>query len=177
MRTLWAVVVLGAAQAVAAERGPSWTLGLQARMTGGLVASLAPGVSGSLGFESRFELGRLLVSGGAGWLAPASFCQGPALCVGGPFLHASVAALLNPDDPAAVWLGAGLEPRLLLASGTVGFVPFAEAGVLLWRQRTTRLSVDARVGQNVLPVLLPSDLVKSVTVYPTEVSVGVTLGW
>jgi hypothetical protein len=175
MRRLWAVVVLSAAHAAAADHAPSWSLGLQARMTGGLVASLAPGVSGSLGFESRMEFGRLLVGAGAGWLAPGSFCQGPALCAGGPFLHASVGALLNPDDPAAVWLGAGLEPRLMLASGTVGLVPFAEVGVLLWRQRTTRLSVDARAGQNVLPVLMPSDLVKWVTVYPTEVSV--TFGW
>lgn len=182
MQGVWLVAVLaGALGAEPAEevvrRSPEWTFGVQARGVVGLTGGLSASGAAALGFEARVELGRLLVGAGAGWLGPAAWCGPPAACLGDPFVHASAAALLNPDDVAAVSLGAGLEARLLVGSGTVGLVPLVEVAVLLWRHGPTRLTVDLRAGQHVLPVAVPSDLVRWVTVYPTEVSLGVTVGW
>ena len=187
MRTLLlGVVVLAmgaragepAAAGVEAEQRASWTFGAQGRVVGLFAGGYDTSPAFGLAFDVRMELGRLLLDAAAGLLIP-SFFHGeldPNLTMGAPFGHLAAAGFRNLHETAAAYLGGGLEVRYQLATGTPGLVPFAEAGVMLWRHGTTRLHVEVRVGQDVLPVTTHTE-VSTRSAYPTELGLGLGVGW
>ena len=88
----------------------------------------------------------------------------------------------------APYLGFGLMPRLMSDSGQslANFAPYAQAGVMLFRESKTRIYADFRLAQNVLPIVFGNSvLVDYVTgtvsdrqkLYPTELTFSVGMGF
>ena len=182
MRAGWLAAVVASwalAEGPASARPVAeWTLGPKTQVLGLFAFGHQSMPALSLGFDARLELSRLSLDATAGLILPASPALEPGreLSPRALFAHASASVLVNPDDVATCYLGAGIEPRLLLPSLTVALVPSAEVGVLLWRHGSTRLGLELRVGQNLLPVFVLTQLRRD-GVYPTEVALGVAVGW
>ncbi len=64
-------------------------------------------------------------------------------------------------------------PRLIFGGSIFNVAPYAQAGVVFWRQSSTRLFADVRVAQN----LLPSAFDHATALYPTELTGQVGIAW
>jgi hypothetical protein len=84
------------------------------------------------------------------------------------------------------YVGAGVSPRLVFgdysgAALTLG----GQIGVMFMRQASTRIYVEGRVDQNVLPLTtdygnydpVTGELENGDDVFPTEISIAVGIGW
>jgi hypothetical protein len=120
-----------------------------------------------LAFDIRLDRERYFIELGAGVLIPAMVST-QAASYGGLGLEVGASYYLSDADISA-YVGGGLQPRLIFSGSVVNFAPYAQLGVMFWRQSSTRLYVDLRVSQNVLPV--------GEGLYPTEIVGQVGLGW
>lgn len=183
MRTRWLAVLVVAAGAGAAQPAPAapvgtWTLGAQTRLLETFADGQATSPAYSLGFDARVELSRLLLDAAAGVVVPpvVDGALTPGLAPGAVFAHAAAAVLLNPADPAAVYLGVSVESRFHLAARTLALLLSGEVGLMLWRGAAQRLYVELRAGPNLLPVTI-AGAPWGDSVYPVEVALGVGVGW
>jgi hypothetical protein len=89
------------------------------------------------------------------------------------------------DENTAPYLGGGLMPRLM-SENIANLAPYAQVGMMFFRESKTRLYADFRVAQNVLPVGVDSRLamssdgfveVVSKDVWPTELTLSVGMGF
>jgi hypothetical protein len=78
-------------------------------------------------------------------------------------------------------------PRLMSSSVT-NLAPYAQGGLMFFRESSTRLYLDLRVAQNVLPVGFNENShydsatdsytsTPSLRLYPTELTLHVGVGW
>lgn len=138
----------------------------------------------SVSFDGRLEADRYFLEFGAGFTVAADGSNsrkeygalsaevGGSYYLGGEF--------------TSPYVGAGVIPRIVFGSGidsTLSLAPYAQAGVMFMRASSTRLYVDLRIAQNVLPLRSTSydyetyRTTSSKALYPTEVSVQVGIGW
>ncbi len=138
-------------------------------------------------FDMRLEADSYFLEFGAGGAVPSQTADKEKY--GGLFARVGGAIYLA-DGEYGPYVGLGVEPRLHLAEdGSIGFAPYAQLGLMLFRSSSTRLFVDLQVAQNVLPVdtreyeydystYEDSDTVKSGGEHhPTEVGILVGIGW
>lgn len=166
-----------AAEARASRRrtGRTNSFGVKSGLTAALAAGTTLSPMGSLAFDARFETDRLFTQLGAGFLVPGGL---GTQSYGGLFVDLGASAYLTDGD-LAPYVGAGLQPRLVFSGAGFNLVPWVQVGATLSRKAGTRFSVDARVGQNVLPTLYSYDTSYQPTQlrYPTELSLHATLGF
>ena len=145
-------------------------IGLKAGMTAPFAyrAQLAP--IGSLGFDMRFEVDRWLYEVALGFMIPGMTPGTPAGIegYGGIWVDLGASYYLTDTD-FAPYVGGGLEPRLVFSGSGFNMLPYVQVGATFSRKSSVRVYAEARVGQNVLPVLS--------SIYPTEVSLNLGLGF
>lgn len=164
------------ASRAAVRLGTEKVLGIQARVLSPFAVGHTTSPALSLGFDGRFERDGYFIEASAGFIIPASSMGNSSnqLSTNGLFVSAGAAFYLSQSD-IAPYLGLGIEPRLSLFSGlSVGLAPYAQLGLMLFRQSSTRLYAELRVAQNVLPVRTTYSAQES---YPTELGVGLGLGF
>jgi hypothetical protein len=161
-----------------AEAQRSW--GLRAAYTypvayGPAIASIL-----DIGFNARYESSRHFVEIGAGIMIPEAADQ--RLAYGGAYGDLGASWYLTQSD-IAPYLGGGVMPRLASAS-IINVAPYAQAGLTFFRESTTRMYMELRVAQNVLPVGFDrdgafnpdtgsSDAGRQRRLYPTEFCLAV----
>jgi hypothetical protein len=158
-----------------ARLGTEKVLGLQVRVLAPLARGYETRPAMSLGFDGRFERERYFIEVGAGFIVPSTLIgssSNSTVSVGGIFLNGGVSFYLTDGD-IAPYAGLGIEPRIVFSSSPIALAPYVQVGVMLWRQSSTRLYAELRVAQNVLPVSPDGRQ----AVYPTELGLGVGIGW
>lgn len=138
------------------------------------------------GFALRVEGKNHFLEFGAGLILPASATDSNRLSYGGVYGEIGANFYLDHESTSP-YLGFGVMPRLMSQQLT-NLAPYGQAGLMFFRESSTRLYVDLRVAQNVLPVgfrdgggydattngYTPST---TLNLYPTELTLHVGIGW
>ncbi len=140
----------------------------------------------SAGVYKHFEGTRHFIELAGGFFIPEGFSEHD-LSYGGVYGDFGANWYLAQND-TSVYLGAGVMPRLASAAVT-NIAPYAQAGIMLFRESTSRLHADLRVAQNVLAVgfhegggeVDPASGVYPIErerrLYPTELTLSVGVGF
>lgn len=143
----------------------------------GLSAAIASGAKfepvGTIAFDMRFESTHGFLEWGVGLLLPSDPDSSRAV-YGGLFADFGGAYYLG-NRSVSPYVGGGVTPRILFGSGfggTIGFAPYGQLGLMFMRESSTRLYLDLRVAQNVLPLKHSGN-----RLYPTEVGMLAGIGW
>jgi hypothetical protein len=132
-----------------------------------------------LGFNSRFEQERYFLEFGFGMLIPADGSESRQ-GYGGLTSEFGANYYLATAD-VSPYVGAGLSPRLIFSEGMgspANLSAWGQLGVMFLRTHATRLYTDLRVTQNLLPVNREGeDAFTNDARYPTELSIGIGIGW
>jgi hypothetical protein len=135
-----------------------------------------------LGFDARFEQERYFLEFGFGMLISSDSTHSRD-GYGGLYSEFGASYYLASAN-VSPYVGAGLSPRLVWSGGEsspANLAAWGQLGVMFLRTSSTRIYVDLRLTQNLLPLQrdmgdelpgAPDDMR-----YPTEVSLGVGLGW
>ena len=125
----------------------------------------------SLGFDARLETARYFLEFGAGVAIPSD-SSNDKTNYGGIYGELGASYYLS-EQSFSPYIGAGVLPRLLIASDSSGanMAFYGQFGLMFARESTTRLYTDVRVAQNVVPVQ------KRPNRYPTEIGVELGIGW
>lgn len=138
---------------------------------GAPVGSESYSAQGSVAFNARLEHERYFIELGAGILVPA-MAQG-ALSYGGITTEIGASVYLTDGD-FAPYVGGGLQPRIIFSGSILNLAPYVQAGLMFFRESSTRLYVDARVSQNVLPIGTSDS---GASLFPTELTAQVGVGF
>lgn len=133
-----------------------------------------------VGFDGRFEQERYFLEFGVGFLVPSDGSDSRE-GYGGLYSEFGGSYYLASADTSP-YVGAGLSPRLLFGAendSPTNLAAWGQLGVMFLRTSATRLYVDLRLTQNLLAVRREADVPggASESSYPTELSLGVGLGW
>jgi hypothetical protein len=128
---------------------------------------------GAVQFNMIFEREPFFIEIGAGVLLPANKPGANAANYGGVISELGGDYYLSEGDTAP-FVGLGVQPRILTAGSIINLAPYAQGGVMFWRQSHVRLYAEARVAQNVLPV---AGADSTGTAYPTELSLQLGMGF
>lgn len=159
-------------------------MGLKAGLTYplGYGEKLAPMMS--FGFNGRLESRTYFVEFGVGFTIPAVRDEEEDLAYGGLYSELGFNYYLG-DSNVSPYVGGGVLPRLMSRSIT-NFAPYAQGGLMFFRESSTRLYTDLRIAQNVLPVRFSNytyddasaiGYAEEVRLYPTEFTFSVGVGW
>lgn len=136
-------------------------------------------------FDMRLEGQDYFIEFAAGLMLPSDFDRG----VGGIIGQLGASYYLTHTS-ASPYIGAGLSPRLI--GGDYSGAALAvggQVGVMFMRQASTRIYIEARLDQNVLPLSTNFDddygydangnyvEPEDDDVYPTELSIAAGIGW
>ncbi|HEX6766002.1 MAG TPA: hypothetical protein VF103_11005 [Polyangiaceae bacterium] len=149
--------------------------------------SLAPMMSAS--FDLRLESEKHFIEFGLGFTVPAGDYD---YMYGGLFGDIG-GNLYLLHESTAPYVGIGVMPRLM-GENIANLAIYGQGGVMFFREGATRLYVEARVAQNLLPVTfgggIPTDTYDSATgtyvpgpavekksFYPTEFSLNIGMGF
>lgn len=138
------------------------------------------------GFALRVEGGEHFLEFGVGLVLPANASENDRLTYGGVYgdIGANFYIAHNSTSP---YLGFGVMPRLM-SSEVTNLAPYGQAGLMFFRESSTRMYLDLRLAQNVLPVgFAASSQFDSASgtyssapaqrLYPTELTLHVGVGW
>jgi hypothetical protein len=138
------------------------------------------------GFALRVEGARHFLEFGVGLILPATPDSRDHLAYGGVYgeIGASFYLAQSSTSPYA---GFGVMPRLM-SSTITNLAPYGQAGLMFFRESSTRLYLDLRVAQNLLPVGFDGgtsydsstdsyDSRPDLRLYPTELTLHVGIGW
>ncbi len=132
-----------------------------------------------LGFNSRFEQEQYFLEFGFGMLIPADGSEGRQ-GYGGLTSEFGANYYLASAN-VSPYVGAGLSPRLIFTESMgspANLAAWGQLGVMFLRTHSTRLYTDLRLTQNLLPVNREAeDGFSSDATYPTELSIGIGIGW
>ena len=112
----------------------------------GYVAEIAPMLN--IGFNGRFESTHSFLEFGAGFVIPGGIDA--ERTYGGVYGELGANWYLGSASTSP-YLGAGVLPRLA-SSTIINLAPYVQAGLMFFRESSSRLYADLRVAQNVLPV-------------------------
>lgn len=130
----------------------------------------------TVAFDARLERERYFLELGAGALVPATVQAG--LPTYGGITSEIGASVYVMNGDIAPYVGGGIMPRIIFGGGSiVNFAPYLQGGVMFWRESSTRLFVDLRVAQNVLPTGGVMYGGTSTPTYPTELNLLVGMGF
>lgn len=143
--------------------------------------SIAPMMS--FGFDGRLESRHYFLEFGVGFTVPAVRDREADLAYGGLYSELGFNYYLG-DSNISPYIGGGVLPRLMSDSIT-NFALFGQGGLMFFRESSTRLYLDLRVAQNVLPVRFSNysyedtgaTYVEERRIYPTEFTFAVGVGW
>ncbi|HEY8942808.1 MAG TPA: hypothetical protein VIM73_01045 [Polyangiaceae bacterium] len=136
----------------------------------------------SVGFNGRYEGASHFLEFGVGMTIPANSSEYD-MSYGG--LYAELGAnLYLSNTSVSPYLGGGVLPRLAGKEYT-NLAAFGQGGLMFFRESSSRLYVDLRVAQNVLPIVFHENVTtESGTVvqedeklYPTEFTVSLGVGF
>jgi hypothetical protein len=129
----------------------------------------------TLGFDGRLEGKNYFIELGAGFMVPAAINDRQGY--GG--LYADIGAdYYLSNGSVSPYIGGGIMPRIIIGSDVgVNVAPYLQAGLMFNREARTRIYVDARVAQNVLPVKISDSSGNSASSYPTELSLQIGIGF
>ncbi len=143
------------------------------------VAAGSQGVNPIAGvaFDARFEHERYFFEIGAGIIVPAVLSRNSAT-YGGISSEIGASYFLTTGD-TGVYLGAGVQPRIIFSGSVMNLAPYAQLGVEFSRQSSTRIYADVRLSQNILPVVnsYSADAALSTSLFPTELGVQLGIGF
>lgn len=158
-------------------------MGLKAGLTYplGYGESIAPMMS--VGFDGRLESRHYFIEFGVGFTVPAVRDRERDLAYGGLYSELGFNYYLT-DSNFSPYVGGGVLPRLMSESVT-NFALFGQGGLMFFRESSTRLYMDLRVAQNVLPVRFShyttdqngATYFDERRVYPTEFTFAAGVGW
>jgi hypothetical protein len=149
--------------------------------------SIAPSMS--IGFDGRLEGESYFIEFGAGFTVPTSFDDDDKDSIGGLYTEFGGSYYLANKN-ISPYIGLGVSPRIYggFDDGGARIGLWGQIGVMFFRMSSTRLYVDARVTQNVVPYKkteypdgtwnTPSDSEPDAeSIYPTEFALAVGIGW
>jgi hypothetical protein len=161
-------------------------MGLKASLTYplGYGNEIAPMMN--FGFNGRLESRSYFVEFGVGFTIPAMTEEEgeTELAYGGLYSELGFNYYLG-DSNVSPYVGGGVLPRLMGRSIT-NFAPFGQGGLMFFRESSTRLYLDLRIAQNVLPVRFSNSSYDGITgvyteedrrLYPTEFTFSAGVGW
>jgi len=153
----------------------------------GWTDELAPMMSAA--FDLRLESQNSFIEFGLGFTVPAGDYD---YQYGGLFLDIGGNLYLSHTSTAP-YVGFGVMPRLMSSDSIANLLVYAQGGVMLFRESSTRFYADLRVGQNVIPVTyggepvqeydpvtgepLPAEQPDKVKFFPTEFIFSVGMGF
>lgn len=149
--------------------------------------SIAPSMS--IGFDGRLEGESYFIEFGVGFTVPTSFDDEDKDSIGGLYTEFGASYYLFNKN-ISPYIGLGISPRIYggFDDGGARVGLWGQLGVMFFRMSSTRLYVDARVTQNVVPYKkeeYPDDYWSSPSssepekksIYPTEFSFAIGIGW
>lgn len=152
--------------------GTEKVLGVRAGFMAPVGGSTPFGTLGSLVFDARLERDRYFIEVGAGFLIPA-VVSGGAPGYGALTTELGASFYLGDGD-IAPYLGAGIQPRVSFSGGGFNLAPYAQGGLMFFRESSTRIYADARIAPNLFPVTAFSS---GSNARPVELSVQFGVGW
>lgn len=153
--------------------GSERVIGVKTSFLGAFSAGATVNPLGSIAFNARLEQERFFIEFGAGALIPA-VVSSSSTSYGGITAEVGASYYLTDGD-VSPYIGAGVQPRIVFGGSVFNLAPYAQVGLMLARQSSTRIYFDARVSQNVLPV--STGFLMSNGVYPTELTAAIGIGW
>lgn len=136
----------------------------------------------TLHFDLRLEAETYFLEFGGGFVFPTGDGDDDKSAYGSAFGRIGGAFYLT-DANTAPYVGGGVEPRIQIAADSgIGFAPYANLGLMFFRESSARLYVDLQVAQNLLEVdnhfeSYDEDERSDDGHYPTEVGVLLGIGW
>jgi hypothetical protein len=138
------------------------------------------------GFALRVEGSNHFLEFGAGLILPAQASDENSLAYGGVYGDIGANFYLAHASTSP-YLGFGVMPRLMSREVT-NLAPYGQGGLMFFRESSTRLYLDLRVAQNVLPVGFGGGgqydsatgqyvSTPAQRLYPTELTLHVGVGW
>lgn len=138
------------------------------------------------GFALRVEGDNHFLEFGVGLVLPANASDSSRLSYGGVYGDIGADFYLARASTSP-YLGFGVMPRLMSRELT-NLAPYVQAGLMFFRESSTRMYLDLRVAQNVLPVGFGEDShydiasgnyisTRAPSLYPTELTLHVGVGW
>lgn len=138
-------------------------------------------------FDMRLEGQDYFIEFAAGLMLPSRFGgDGDSGRVGGLVGQLGASYYLTHTS-VSPYIGAGASPRLVFGDYSGAALALGgQVGLMFMRQASTRIYVEARLDQNVLPLSTDYDHYDSTTgdytedgddIYPTELSIAVGIGW
>lgn len=141
----------------------------------GLLSARALDPDAGLMFDCRLEAEDYFLEFGAGFMFGTNATRDPA--VGGLVAEIGGSYYLAHDN-VSPYIGAGVSPRIIggLNTGIFGFAPYAQIGLMLFRESSTRLYLDLRAAQNLVPLRVTTNNVEQ-RLFPTELGLVFGIGW
>jgi hypothetical protein len=133
----------------------------------------------SIGFDGRLEGRSYFLEFGAGVAIPKSVDEAPDIQTVGLLYGDIGGSYYFTDTSISPYAGGGISPRVVITEGGgMNLALYGQGGVMFMRESSTRLYVDLRVSQNVLPVTghLDDGTTRGKQ-YPTEIGLQVGIGW
>jgi hypothetical protein len=139
------------------------------------------------GFALRVEGNHHFLEFGVGLILPANAGEDARLSYGGVYGDIGANFYLSHTSTSP-YLGFGVMPRLM-SSEVTNLAPYGQAGLMFFRESSTRMYLDLRVAQNVLPVGFGGGgehydaetgsyaSTPPLRLYPTELTLHVGVGW
>lgn len=143
----------------------------------------------NFGFDGRLEGDSYFLEIGAGFALPSSGVSESDRTFGGLYTEFGADYYLTHTS-VSPYLGGGVMPRLIGGDGVdfgANLAVYGQFGVMFFRQSSSRLYMDVRVAQNLTPWRGSTTIYSSTppytreeesgTRFPTELMVGVGVGW
>ena len=138
-------------------------------------------------FDMRLEGEDYFLEFAAGLMLPSNFDDGGNSASVGGLVGQLGASYYLTHTSVSPYVGAGVSPRLLFGDYSgAGLTVGGQIGVMFMRQASTRIYVEGRVDQNVLPLstsyyddydIETGEYTDGDDVFPTEISIAVGIGW
>jgi hypothetical protein len=152
--------------------GSEKSLGVKTAFTAALASTGTINPLGAISFDARLEKERYFIELSVGALFPA-VTDSSRPSYGGITTEVGADYYLSDADTTG-YIGVGLMPRLIFGGSIFNVAPYAQVGVVFWRQSSTRLYADVKIAQNLLPTAFDNG---AVAMYPTELSGQVGIAW
>ena len=147
-------------------------------------------------FDGRWEGKSYFLEFGAGFLLTPSVGSDDSMSIGGLLAEVGGSYYLSSSN-ISPYIGGGILPRILFkrtgryrSNSGANLALFGQTGLMFFRESSTRLYVDLRLAQNVIPWPTPDaedcsdsyyggdcDDIDTTKLYPLEVGLAVGIGW